>query len=685
MFRLRKRSVCLGVTSLLVISSCVFILLDKSNPLVEQPDKFVRNETRSLGIAAEVSETTHLFENTCRYVWVEDVEPSMVRFITQLPPVVCPQNPDEVFDRDDDGSFSRRMTPLRVNCSASELFGGLRASKNKVKEEGRREQINYQQFYVNADVFQLTCFDIYGNVQLVKTYAGIRNRTDPRLLIEGRPTLPQPSKFDKKKMSISILGLDSTARAHFHRSMPKTVEQMRKMGFLTFHGYNKVGDNSAVNLLPILAEQIQEGLHFPFFDDENDVNIARILPYNAKLDPDTFEFLWKKMKKKGCVTMFNDDIMHTSRGLFHYSSKTFKKGFSVPPTDHYYRAYYLQIYTKRRTETKMLLSFLEPLELALMNRAKTCLQGDFLFQHFVDIWYRFLVTYADRCHFSFTFLTSVTHDKPNNIQLIDDVLSDRLKRLEDSGALNNTLLIILGDHGNRVSVMSRSFAGKIEERQPLLAIRPPPGFADAYPEAMQNLRDNTQRFISNFDVHETLLDVTDDRFGTKRPVKRGTSLFEPIPLGRSCVDNNVVRNFCLCMILEPENERSAVNYSAMEMSLSRYLSNFTCVLEKSIKCEKEVDIRVPNEMVRLRMRNKIDLPKHEKPGRPSSFEYIYQNCTAQSTTGDRLNITVQYRFDRRSNYDVIYPPMIVPSSGYCRDRRNAFAYCRCIKEEEGRS
>ncbi|KIH48202.1 hypothetical protein ANCDUO_21732, partial [Ancylostoma duodenale] len=157
----------------------------------------------------------------------------------------------------------------------------------------------------------------------------------------------------------------------------------------------------------------------------------------------------------------------------------------------------------------------------------------------------------------------------------------------DSGALNNTLLIVLGDHGNRVSAMSRSYAGRIEERQPLLSIRPPPGFADAYPEAMRNARDNTQRFISNFDVHETLLDITDDRFGAERPVKRGKSLFEPIPQGRSCVDNNVVQNFCLCMIPEPENQRSSVNYTAMEMSLSRHLASFQCVLENSIKCEKE--------------------------------------------------------------------------------------------------
>lgn len=110
-----------------------------------------------------------------------------------------------------------------------------------------------------------------------------------------------------------------------------------------------------------------------------------------------------------------------------------------------------------------------------MNSPKLCLQGDFLHQHYIDIWYRFLVTYANRCYFSFSFLTrlalkiftflhlqelvkkdaywdyrdlftatelksslvyqyysffSLTHDKPNNIQLMDDVLSDRLQRLE---------------------------------------------------------------------------------------------------------------------------------------------------------------------------------------------------------------------------------------------------------------
>ncbi|VDM82117.1 unnamed protein product [Strongylus vulgaris] len=313
------------------------------------------------------------------------------------------------------------------------------------------------------------------------------------------------------------------------------------MGFFTFQGYNKVGDNSAVNLLPVLAEQIEEGLRYPLLDEEGDVNIARFLPYNAKLDSDTFRFLWKKMQEKGCVTMFNDDLMHSTRGLFHYPASAFRKGFRVSPTTHYYRPYYLEIYA------------------ALLDVPKACLKGDFLHGEFLDIWYRFITTYKDKCHFSFSFLTSLTHDKPNNIQLIDDVLSDRLRLLEESGALNNTFLIIMGDHGNRVSVMSRSFAGKIEERQPLLSVRLPPGFADAYPQALRILRDNTQRFISNFDVHETLLDIIDNRFEQHRPVKRGASLFVPIRTNRSCVDNNVARNFCLCMTPEPQNERKLLS------------------------------------------------------------------------------------------------------------------------------
>ncbi|KAK6754656.1 hypothetical protein RB195_013565 [Necator americanus] len=345
--RSRKRALC-SVISLLLIS--IFYLSSLKN---KQKSKFwnkclekpMRSRNIVFGIDEEISETTHLFENACRYVWVEDVEPSMKSQIRLLPPVVCEPLKNEPFVRDMDGSFSWRDSVTINNCTASRVFGGMRSTRREVIEhEASREKIEYDNFYVNADVFFLTCYEISGIITFKKIYTGIYDNANSALVIQGRPIKPVSSVFDRKNMSISIFGLDSTARAQLHRHMPKTVLQMQKMGFLTFHGYNKVGDNSAVNLIPILAEQVKEGLRFPYFDKENDVNTARFLPSGVGIDPDTIPFLWKKMKEKGCVTMFNDDIMNTFRGLFHYPKKNFLPGFTVPPTQHYYRAYYVQIY-----------------------------------------------------------------------------------------------------------------------------------------------------------------------------------------------------------------------------------------------------------------------------------------------------------------------------------------------------
>lgn len=57
----------------------------------------------------------------------------------------------------------------------------------------------------------------------------------------------------------------------------------------------QVGDNSAVNLLPILAEPVKEGLQYDLLDEEGDVLLPRILPFSAKIDPDTIPFVWKSM------------------------------------------------------------------------------------------------------------------------------------------------------------------------------------------------------------------------------------------------------------------------------------------------------------------------------------------------------------------------------------------------------
>ncbi|KAK6012320.1 hypothetical protein OSTOST_22534, partial [Ostertagia ostertagi] len=186
--------------------------------------------------------------------------------------------------------------------------------------------IKFKHFYVNADVFRISCFDINGQGLVANNFAGLRNSSIDELVIEGAPAKPPPVGFNVRNLSISILGFDSTSRAQFFRHMKKTLAEMKAMEFITFQGYNKIGDNSMVNLLPILAPQVDEGLKFPKLDESGDVNILRFHPSRTTIDPDTIKFIWKDMKEKGCRTMFNDDIMNTGRGLFHYGTINFKQG-----------------------------------------------------------------------------------------------------------------------------------------------------------------------------------------------------------------------------------------------------------------------------------------------------------------------------------------------------------------------
>ncbi|VDM78053.1 unnamed protein product [Strongylus vulgaris] len=84
MLRFYKRSLCLGVTLVpLVVLCSIFAFLKKSD-LHEGLSAFMVGPNKLLNFSEDMSENTHLFENTCRYVWAEDEEPSM-KGVTLVP------------------------------------------------------------------------------------------------------------------------------------------------------------------------------------------------------------------------------------------------------------------------------------------------------------------------------------------------------------------------------------------------------------------------------------------------------------------------------------------------------------------------------------------------------------------------------------------------------------------------
>lgn len=67
----------------------------------------------------------------------------------------------------------------------------------------------------------------------------------------------------------------------------------------------------------------------------------------------------------------------------------------------------------------------------------------------MDYLYQFMEVHKDRPKFAFAFHAELSHDDFNLISLADDDLHAFLTRLRDDNHLNNTMLVVMSDHGHR--------------------------------------------------------------------------------------------------------------------------------------------------------------------------------------------------------------------------------------------
>ncbi|KAK3758661.1 hypothetical protein RRG08_016630 [Elysia crispata] len=132
---------------------------------------------------------------------------------------------------------------------------------------------------------------------------------------------------------------------------------------------------------------------------------------------------------------------------------------------------------------------------------------------------------------------------------VDDDLVDVLRTLHHHRYLNHTVLILMGDHGARYpSFIRASLQGKMEERLPYFGFAFPPWFEKKYPQAIANLRTNTDRLSTPFDLYETFKDfIHFQGAGPGDVYKRGISLFKEIPTERSCQQAGVAVHWCACL------------------------------------------------------------------------------------------------------------------------------------------
>ncbi|PIO61390.1 hypothetical protein TELCIR_17088, partial [Teladorsagia circumcincta] len=144
------------------------------------------------------------------------------------------------------------------------------------------------------------------------------------------------------------------------------------------------------------------------------------------------------------------------------------------------------------------------------------------------------------------------------------------------------------------------------------------------------------------------------------------SLFREIPTNRSCIDNNVVHNFCLCMEPEPKKSRSKIDRSTMLRSLKRYLRRHRCVKRSSVQCHEEgAKTREIGEGVKLyyngeeTKRNGVAI---------AVAESLKDHVSAVNRISDRI---MAVRIDTKEGYWTVIS-VYAPQAGYPEDEKDEF-------------
>ncbi|XP_028405369.1 uncharacterized protein LOC114527862 [Dendronephthya gigantea] len=329
----------------------------------------------------------------------------------------------------------------------------------------------------------------------------------PREEILSRPS--PPSELD---LNVLIIGIDSISNGHAQRKLPKSYNYIRDVlkGYI-FMGHSVVGDGTTEQLAAFLTGK-----------GEQEYKESRRGKPKAK-PVDDWNWIFKKAKAHGYVTSYCEDMPKV--GTFQYRLL----GFQDPPTDFYPRPFLLAAHSATYS-----------------RRNPHCYGSEKIYNYNLDITRKFYEQYPERKKFLFHFPADLSHDDFNSVQLMDNDLLQLLTEFNRKGYLNNTLLIVLGDHGARFGDFRQTLQGKLEERLPFFSMTFPRWFKRKYPKVARDLKTNTQRLTSWFDVYATFNHLFEYPKKPESP-KHAISLLTEIPLERSCKDANIPEHWCPCV------------------------------------------------------------------------------------------------------------------------------------------
>ena len=355
----------------------------------------------------------------------------------------------------------------------------------------------------------------------------------PLLDIENSEFLP--NKKDQNLININIVVLDSVSRAHFYRSLPKTVNTLRNIVY-----------NDSINATALDFELLQSSAPFTFH------NIRAFMSGKSEFNyiehsNGTYEIevLYKKLKNQGYYTVLQEDSCWFDEWGSLFTNNVFqnKTPHSLEELEVRWRrfqdvvsAYYVDDYGLSHSSCDVFKQynvtneFNQPRRICFGGKAYSELFLDYslsIFQGYIDSGRRQPI-------FAYTHLNTGHEVTGTRIRQTDNALSGYLHAIAHE---EDTLTILFSDHGPKTTKYSfQTMEGRGEIYDSLLFAIVPTNVANILGlRRMRAMVTNQKRLLTTLDLHNTIMSVGDsERSISNSYLKEG--IFSTIPHNRTCAD-----------------------------------------------------------------------------------------------------------------------------------------------------
>ncbi|CAH0556728.1 unnamed protein product [Brassicogethes aeneus] len=432
--------------------------------------------------------------------------PEIMKFVKHVPNIDCSKSKQDW--------VKCRESVCKIQKSVKQLYGPIKCTFTDIirvddfkLEDGQTVSSDDSYTLIKSDVVKVSCVGS-SREKWSATLMGIRKDK----LIQETSNWDEVSD-NALKMNVLMFGFDSISRNSFQRKLPKSYDYlMNDLEGVVLQGYNIIGDGTPQALIPILTGKTE--LELP--DTRKRMKNSEFV--------NSYPFVWNDYKDAGYVTGFFEDVAEL--GTFTYRLN----GFKETPVDHYMRTYYVAALKERNKWPKLCAGDI-PRHKVMLNAIKD-----------------FYSVYKSNPKFLFGFHGELSHDDYNLVQVADQDLTELLKSLKESNALNNTILILMADHGHRFAEIRNTIQGKQEERLPFFSFTFPKWFKEHHKTAYNNFVSNVDKLSTPLDIYETLKSILNlKNTGIADLSHRSISLFSKIPAERNCADAYIEPHWCACL------------------------------------------------------------------------------------------------------------------------------------------